>query len=164
MKLRKQILLSAVFTLSLMLSNKGNAQNIDTRKGWDLRGYGFDTAMSFVVRYSPQFNVLVGVATNDKLFIDEVKSIIRKLDKQGYENIGLIVHDQYPPDIVDGLTHNVFFYINTYPKAAIVRENDIWYFASMENDKVRDIIDLRNENSKYPLTLIHIKLKTLLKK
>lgn len=163
-KINTRLIITWVAILPIVFHSNIFAQNPDTRKGWDLRGQGYDTVMSFVVRYSPQLQVLVGVATNDKMFIDEIKSIIRKLDKQDYEDIGLIIHDQYPQNLQSGLTHSLFFYVNTYPISGIVKENGVWYFVSMQGDKAKDVINLGNEKNKYPVTLINTELKMILKK
>lgn len=139
------------------------AQNPDTRKGWDLRNHGYDSAMSFVVRYNQSLSVLIGVATSDEKLVEEIKQIIRELDWRGFENIGLVLHDQLQSSKENGETHDIFFYQDGYPLASITKRNGVWYYISLKDDKPNEIIDLRNETKSYPVTLIRTKIKTIFK-
>lgn len=163
MKLRKQILFSAVLILSLMQSNTGNAQNLDTRKGYDLRGHGYDSAMRFVVRYSPQLPIIISISTTDDKFLEVLKQTFLEMDKQGYENITVVIHDIHP-HIIDE-SHSVMFIKNGYPIVRIVKVGKDWGIVFIKGVKKEsmEVIMLSKNEKQYPLTLIKTQVKMLYK-
>lgn len=163
MKLRKQILLSAVLILSLAQPNTSHAQNVDTRKGYDLRGHGFDSSISFIVRQNPQLPVIVRLVTDDAQLTENIKNIIRKLDNDGYENIALLLGDKNLDAQYKEYNSNVItFYRIGDPIAALVKGDGNWYIVFVKTGKMEGIMLEANE-SKYPNTLIKLLIKKLFK-
>jgi|GEM_PF-7059664 len=165
MNLRKQTMLYVALTLSLCLvqSNTSPAQNLDTRKGYDLRGYGFDSAARFINRYAEQLPIVIGVSTQDLHFIKEIKSIIREFDVEGYENIVLIIYDQLSPNTNPLETHEITFYLNSEPVTTICKVAGKWGIIFINDASKMDMegMMLINCKTEYPVTLIKTKFKTL---
>lgn len=165
MKHTKQIALGAVvsFILWFTQSNFCYAQNPDTRKGYNLKGYGYDSAVRFIVRYYPQMQSIIGVVSDDAELIDGIKKIIKDLDKEGYENITLLLHDEN--DYGENRTKHkdaITFYRIGDPIASIRKGDDFWYIFFIKLGKTEGI-KLEKGEEKYPYLLIKMMTKRIFK-
>lgn len=145
-------------------ANICNAQNVDTRKGWDLRGHGFDSAMRFIINYYPELPIIIGVTTQEQKLLEGIKRIIRELDTEGYENITLLIHDQNPKSQTVGVNINsITFYKVGNPVACIRKEEINWGIAFIKHHRVTETIMLKQTKNEYPYTLIKATVKGLFK-
>lgn len=134
---------------------------IDTRRGYDLRGFGFDSSLGFVARYCHQLPVIIAVGTKDEQFINEVKAIIRNMDQEGYEDLTLVLYDQKNSSMANGETHSILFFVKEDMKVTIKKINGKWGFVGISTGRNLSGIVLASGEQEYPLSVIQTQIRTM---
>jgi len=126
---------------------------------YDARGQGIKAAYDFVILNHKKHPVIIGVATDDKQFIEALKQIIREMDRQGYENIVLLLNDKKEDAKDNRETHDVNFYKNGDLIGGISKINGEWWLV-VETVQNLTAIAMEKEKADYPLSVIRTKIRT----
>lgn len=161
--MNRKILLKAMLCLLPFIAYAQNDRQAlaakDTRKGYDLRGQGFNAALQFVHQDPNKFPVMIGVATKDEKFMAAVIKIIQEMDRAGYEDLGLMYYDTQNTPNRGFAIHEVMFFKDGKLTGMILKYDTGWYFASVGADNKRAIAPIEC-TEEYPLTLIRTKIRT----